>query len=79
MVVLVKAHPSLQGSLVDFLQALPAGRCGPWVVSGWQGALKDSGVQARMAQLIVGWSKVADNKMLKAAAEAANKTQKGGK
>ena len=79
MVVLVKAQPSLQGSLIDFLQALPASRCGPWVVSGWQGALKDSAAQARMAELIVGWSKVSGNNMLKAAAEAANKTQKGGK
>ena len=77
MVVLVRAQPSLQGSLVDFLQALPAGRCGPWVVSGWQGALKDSDAQARMSQLVVGWSKLSDNKMLKAAAEAASKTQKG--
>jgi hypothetical protein len=78
MVVLVRAQPSLQGSLVDFLQALPAGRCGPWVVSGWQGALKDTDTQARMAQLRVGWSK-SDTKMLNAAAEAANKTQKGGR
>ena len=79
MVVLVRAQPSLQGSLVDFLQALPAGRCGPWVVSGWQGALKDSGAQARMVQLVVGWATQSDNKMLRAAAEAANKTQKVGK
>ncbi len=79
MVVLVKAQPSLQGSLIDFLQALPASRCGPWVVSGWQGALKDSAAQERMAELIVGWSKVSGNNMLKAAAEAANRTQKGGK
>lgn len=79
MVVLVRAQPSLQNSLVDFLQALPAGRCGPWVVSGWHGALKDSDPQARMAQLVVGWSKLTDNKMLKAAAEAASKTQKGGR
>jgi len=41
MVVLVKAQPGLQGSLVDFLQALPTGRCGPWdVVLGWSVAGK---------------------------------------
>lgn len=79
MVVLVRAQPSLQGSLVDFLQAVPTGRCGPWVVSGWQGALKDTDAQARMAQLVVGWATQSDNKMLRAAAEAANKTQKGGR
>lgn len=79
MVVLVRAQPSLQGSLVDFLQVLPTGRCGPWVVSGWQGALKDTDAQARMTQLVVGWATQSDNKMLRAAAEAANKTQKGGR
>ena len=79
MIVLVRAQPSLQGSLVNFLQALPTGRCGPWVVSGWQGALKDTDAQARMAQLVVGWATQSDNKMLRAAAEAANKTQKGGR
>lgn len=79
MVVLVRAQPSLQGSLVDFLQALPTGRCGPWVVSGWQGALKDTDAQARMVQLVVGWAMQSDNKMLRAAAEAANKTPKGGR
>jgi len=79
MVVLVKAQPGLQGSLVDFLQALPTGRCGPWVVSGWQGALKDIDAQARMVQLVVGWATQSDNKMLRAAAEAANKTHKGGR
>lgn len=79
MVVLARAQPSLQGSLVDFLQALPTGRCGPWVVSGWQGARKDADAQARMAQLVLGWATQSDNKMLRAAAEAANKTQKGGR
>jgi hypothetical protein len=79
MLVLVRAQPSLQSSLVDFLQALPTVRCGPWVVSGWQGALKDAEAQARMAQLVFGWATQADNKMLKAAAEAANKTQMGGR
>ena len=33
--VLVKAHPTLQGSLLDFLEALPRARLGPWVCSGW--------------------------------------------
>ena len=79
MIVLVKAQPSLQGSLVDFLQTLPASRCGPWVVGGWQGALKDPDAQVSMAQLLAGWSKLTDNTMLKAAAEAANKTPKGGR
>jgi len=79
MVVLVRAQPSLQGSLVDFLQALPTSRCGPWVVSGWQGALKDTDAQARMAQLVVGWATQSDNRMLRAASQAANKTQKGGR
>lgn len=79
MVVLVKAQPSLQGRLVDFLQALPVDRCGPWVLAGWHGVFKDSDTQARLDRLIEGWSKVTNNPMLKAAAEAVIKTSKGGR
>lgn len=77
MVVLVKAQPSLQGRLLDFLAALPGSRCGPWVVGGWQAVLKDSDSFARLDQLLHGWSKIANNQMLKLAAEAAIKTPKG--
>lgn len=77
LVVLVKAQPSLQGDLVDLLHALPSNRCGPWVVGGWQGALKDPDAVARMTRLLGDWSKVAGNTMLKAAAEGALKTSKG--
>lgn len=79
MVVLVKAQPSLQGGLIDFLHALPSSRCGPWVLGGWQSALKDADALARMDRLLDGWSKVTDNQMLKVAAEAAIKTPKGGR
>lgn len=79
MVVLVKAQPSLQGGLIDFLHALPSSRCGPWVLGGWQSALKDTDALARMSRLLDGWSKVTDNQMLKIAAEAAIKTTKGGR
>ena len=41
LAVLVKAHPTLQGNLVDFLEALPRDRLGPWACSGWEGVLKD--------------------------------------
>ncbi|MBJ6900009.1 NTPase KAP, partial [Vibrio cholerae] len=30
LVVLVKAQPSLQGALLDFLTSLPKDKCGPW-------------------------------------------------
>ncbi|HSW64035.1 MAG TPA: Qat anti-phage system ATPase QatA [Dissulfurispiraceae bacterium] len=79
LVVLVRAQASLQGRFLDFLQALPVDRCGPWVLAGWQGLFNDSDMQARLARLIEGWSKVANNPMLKAAAEAVIKTTKGGR
>jgi len=79
LVVLVKAQPSLQGNLIDFLYALPSSRCGPWVLGGWQSALKDADALARMDRLLDGWSKVTNNQMLKIAAEAAIKTPKGGR
>lgn len=79
MIVLVRAQPSLQGRLLDFLHALPSGRFGPWVVGGWQGVVKEADALARLDRLLDSWSKVSNNPMLKAAAEAAVKTRKGGR
>ncbi|MDD2732644.1 MAG: P-loop NTPase fold protein [Desulfuromonadaceae bacterium] len=76
MVVLVKAQPSLQSKLLDFIHALPSERCGPWIVGGWQSVLKDAEVVVRFNRLLDGWSKITNRPMLKAAAEAAIKTEK---
>ena len=64
-------------SLVDFLQALPTARLGPWVVSGWQGVIKGEGERSRFNELVEGWAAQSDNSMLSATAKAANKTGKG--
>lgn len=77
LVVLVKAQPGLQARLMDFLEALPSGKCGPWVVSGWQGVIKDAESAARLTKLLGDWSKVTNNPGLKASAEAALKDVKG--
>lgn len=79
LIVLVKAQPSLQSGLMDFLEALPSGKCGPWAVNGWQGAIKDAECTARLAKLLGDWSKVTDNPKLKTSAEAVLKNSKGGR
>lgn len=77
LLVLVKAQPALQGRLMDFLEALPSGKCGPWVVSGWQQVVKDTDASARLTKLLGDWGKVTNNASLKAAAELALKDLKG--
>lgn len=77
LIVLVRAQPSLQGPLLDFLEALPRKKCGAWVVGGWQGVIKDTECNARLRKLLGEWSKVADNPVLKAAAERVLKPPKG--
>lgn len=77
LIVLVKAQPSLQGPLLDFLEAVPREKCGAWVVGGWQGVVKDTECSARLLKLLGEWSKVAKNPFLKAAAENALKPPKG--
>ncbi|GJH37990.1 NTPase KAP [Paraburkholderia hospita] len=79
LAVLVKAQPALQSRLMDFLEALPHGKCGPWAVSGWQGVVKDAECAARLTKLLGDWSKVTNNPGLKASAEAALKDVKGGR
>lgn len=79
LVVLVKAQPGLQDRLMDFLEVLPTDKCGPWVVSGWQGIIKDTDCAARLKKLLGDWSKVTSNPSLKASAEAVLKDVKGGR
>jgi hypothetical protein len=75
--VLVKAHPALQGNLLDFLEALPRQRLGPWACSGWEGVIKDAGMNLRYDKLLESWNKDA-SQFLKAAAGAALRTRKQG-
>lgn len=79
LAVLVKAQPGLQVRLIDFLEALPNGKCGPWAVSGWQSVIKDPECTVRLTKLLGDWSKVTNNPGLKASAEAALKELKGGR
>ncbi len=79
LIVLVKAQPGLQGKLLDFLEGLPADKCGPWAVRGWQGVIKDTDGVARLTKLLNDWSKVSNNVGLKAAAELVLKDTKGGR
>ena len=79
LVVLVKAQPGLQSRLIDFLEALPSNKCGPWAVSGWHGVIKDSDCAARLTKLLGDWSRVTSNPGLKTAAELALKGPKGGR
>ena len=77
LLVLVKAQPALQGRLMDFLEALPSAKCGPWVVSGWQQVVKDADASARLTKLLGDWGKVTNSLGLKTAAEQVLKGLKG--
>ncbi len=76
LAVLVRAQPTLQNSLVDLLDAIPPNRCGPWVVSGWQGVITDAPVVLRFEQLLQRWA-TGSNAMLKAAAASTLKLRGG--
>jgi hypothetical protein len=75
--VLVRAHPTLQTNLLDFLEALPSDRCGPWVVSGWEGVIRDADAAARFDRLLERWAGSGGGGFLKPAAAATLKTRKG--
>lgn len=76
LAILVKAHPALQGNLVDFLEALPRDRLGPWVCGGWEGVLKDVDPAQRFDRLLQLWGKDGDT-MLRAAANGVLRTRQG--
>jgi hypothetical protein len=68
LTVLVRAHPGLQNSLIDFLESLPSDRCGAWPVSGWDPAITDPAITTRFTRLLERWSTSAKSTALKAAA-----------
>jgi hypothetical protein len=76
--ILVKAQPSLQTSLLDFLEALPRERLGPWASGGWDASLKDGEAKARYDRLLLGWSKDG-SPMLKMTAANVLRTRQGGR
>lgn len=77
LIVLVKAQPGLQSKLLDFLEALPSSKCGPWAVRGWQGVIKDAECVGRLTTLLTEWSKLTNNLALKTASELTLKDTKG--
>ncbi len=74
LAVLVRAHPDLQASLVDFLENLPAQRLGPWVCNGWDAVIKDPTAGQRFDRLLGKWTKDGPV-MLKTAASGVLKTR----
>src|SRR5690606_20339358 len=76
LAVLVKAHPTLQGNLVDFLEALPRDRLGPWACGGWEGALKDTEPSQQFEHLLQQWGQDG-NTLLRAAANGVLRTRRG--
>lgn len=74
--VLVKAHPTLQNDLLNFLEILPCDRLGPWVCKGWTEILKDTTASQHFNQLLQTWSARGDTK-LKTAAQNVLRTRQG--
>lgn len=70
MLALLRAHAEMHGLLIDFLRSLPTSRCGVWVVGGWDQAIKGTGSEDGLKQLIENWAKIEGNPKLKLAAEA---------
>lgn len=70
LVALVRAHPTLQSRLLDFLESLPTDKLGPWAVKGWEGVIQETEAKARLDRLFASWSALDNNGMLKAAASS---------
>ena len=65
--VLVKAQPSFQRNLVDFLGTLPHDQLGPWICRGWEGVLKEPEANRKFDHLLQIWAQEG-GPILKAAA-----------
>jgi hypothetical protein len=79
LAVLVRAQPTLQSNLLDFLEALPASQLGPWVCSGWTSTLKDAGSTKRFDELLQVWSTTGTSFLKTAAASSLRMRSTGGR
>jgi hypothetical protein len=77
LVALVKAQPTLQANLLDFLEGLPTDNLGAWVVKGWEGVIRDPDSLARLDRLILAWTNCTNNIMLKTTAATVAKFNRG--
>lgn len=77
LAALVKAHPGLQGSLLEFLEALPRNRLGPWACGSWESVIKDPAMSQRYDELLEAWSKEGGH-FLRGAASGVLRTRKQG-
>lgn len=71
LVVLVKAHPSLQRKVLDFLSALPVASIGPWAPTNFGTLQTQPEVAEPYRKLLEGWATQTENGKLKAAASGA--------
>lgn len=78
LAVLIKAHPILQGNLLDLLETLPRHRLGPWCCSGWEGVLKDADATQRFNRLLEMWGKEGGS-ILRATAANVLRARQGGR
>lgn len=77
LVALVRVHPALESSLLDFLESLPCDELGPWVVKGWDSVIRDTATKSRLSRLIGTWAASTKNPMLKAAAGGVGQLARG--
>lgn len=76
LTVLVTAHPTLEPSLLDFLEGLPTEHLGTWAVGGWGSAIRESASKTRFSALLERWANISNNVALKTAATATLSTLK---
>lgn len=77
--VLVKAQPSLQANLLDFLEVLPRKNLGLWALTGWEGVIKDEGMNHRFNRLLEAWAKDGGSVLQTAATGALRTRTQGGR
>ena len=76
LALIVRAHPALQGNLLDFLEMLPSAKLGAWVCGGWEGVVTDPNSTKRLEQLLQAWAR-SGSAALKATAQAVLRTRPG--
>jgi predicted KAP-like P-loop ATPase len=79
LTILIRAHPSLEPALLDFLESLPYKRLGAWICRGWESVIRDPKCAERFDALLEVLSKEGSATLRMTAGAVLATRRKGGR
>ena len=73
----LRAHPTLQRRLLEFIRELPVAKVGSWAASSWGACFTDTGIAAEYQTTLRSWAEQTENLILQKAAQGISRLRRG--